>query len=184
MGAILGREVRAGTGRALNRVLAFSSSSSRFSLSSLCALFLADMASPGKEKLALVTGLEDLAGTKPGLLVDSNVALVTGFFVTLSLASTSESAKDIPDLTDSPCFEPEDIALTVTSLRLERAVAVLKVDGRPAAGLAWTGREVAVVALVANTRGELVVVFTTFATGAVLRAEIVAMVFHGYSLAF
>jgi hypothetical protein len=61
-------------------------------------LSFAAIASPGKAKVDVVAVLVDLAGTKPGLLVES-VALVLGFlifWVVLGCALLCEADKEMP----------------------------------------------------------------------------------------
>ena len=92
-GLTVGSAALDGSGLALNSFLALSSSSSRLSRSSRCALTFAEMASPGSENVDVVGALLDRAGTKPGLLVD-RLVLGTRFLVVLGNALAGELEKD------------------------------------------------------------------------------------------
>jgi hypothetical protein len=80
-------------GRALNVFFSFSASSSRRRRSSRCALTLAEIASPGSEKVDLVGGFVDFAGTKAGLLVE-RLSLGIRFLVTFGWVGAGELEKD------------------------------------------------------------------------------------------
>ena len=96
----LGLGALEGAGRALNTFLELSASSSRFNRSSRCVFSFAAIASPGRTKVALVIGLDDLVGTKPGLLVESVDASIAAA-VPEDLGSVSQAAQQKSQIPES-----------------------------------------------------------------------------------